>query len=97
MGEANRWELYAHKRESGYWHAGSKKFVEAHMLHDPIVQIELTEDPEGTYWGWLAKDATYPSMVWPKKMLLDICFPYGPDVEQERGKGRVVRMVVKEI
>jgi len=58
-----------------------------------IVEVELTEDPEGPLWAW--EDAEKPgrfSLVWPSRVQLAICFPYGLDVAAELGRGRVVRL-----
>jgi hypothetical protein len=30
-------------------------------------------------------------------VLFDVCFPYGPQVEQERGRGRIVRLAVTQV
>ena len=65
-----------------------------------VVQVRLTEDPAGQYWGWLhfdlpGRDA--PTMVQPHKGMFKMQFPYGPQAEEEAGKGRTVRLTVSEI
>jgi hypothetical protein len=60
----------------------------------PVVEVLLTEDPDGGYWGWLATVAEDepPTMVQPHRGMYDMQFTYGPQVEEERGKGRTVRL-----
>ena len=43
------------------------------------------EEPE--YWGWHDFKEDRWTMVWPSKTQRDMCFPYGPGPEEERGKG----------
>lgn len=95
--EPNTWEMYAteHIDAQGkfvYLHFGTKRFVELHGLHKPIVPVVLTEDPEGSYWGWLQTGDTTVCMVWPSKKQLEMCFPYGTKADADQGYGRVVRM-----
>ena len=35
-------------------------------------------------------------MIWPSEAQFNVCFPYGPDVEEDRGKGRVLRLAITE-
>lgn len=60
-----------------------------------VVLVDLVEDPNGTYWGW--EDAEKPgrfSMIWPSFVQLQVCFPYGIDIEEKKGKGRRVQLRV---
>lgn len=36
-------------------------------------------------------------MVWPSKVCLETCFPYGLQVAEENGQGRRVNLVVEEV
>jgi len=66
---------------------------------DILAELELaetTEDPaEDDYWGWLDTDGNHYSMIYPREILLDVCFPYGKQVEIDRGDGRVVRLRIE--
>lgn len=91
------WNLFAHLygRRSGpdcFMHIGSQRYVEIHGLSEPIVEIALTEDPEGGYYGWLGTGNDTPSMIWPSWAQFSMCFAYGPQVEVDRGNGTIVRM-----
>jgi len=52
------WRKWCHKQENHYAHFGSYRYVEIHGLSYPIVEVELTEDPEGSYYGWVEDNAT---------------------------------------
>jgi hypothetical protein len=61
------------------------------------VPVELTEDPDGRYWGFVYADAPErgPVMVQPSQSLFRVQFPYGP--EQAVNKGEVVRLSIRAI
>lgn len=100
---------YAHKlvgRHDGevrYYHASPDRWwVELHGVNEPIVPVRLRErtqdDPPSPYWGWVGAECPQQyEMVWPAEVLLDMCFPYGPKAEEERGRGRKVNLVVTEV
>src|SRR5262245_28301977 len=48
------WRAFAHKKDGYFWHVGAKRWVELHGLTHPIVEVEVTLDPTGGYWGWHA-------------------------------------------
>ena len=97
------WYLWAHERQrhdngaTYYEHIGTKWWVEIHRLDDPIVSIMLTEDPDGSYWGWqdTGEESKPPVMIWPSKAQFDVCFTYGPDLEVKKSKGHIVRLSAK--
>lgn len=62
-----------------------------------ILQLELIEDENGTHWAWQATGDDIYSMIMPSKLHFECCFPYGSKAEVDRGKGRVVRLTVREI
>lgn len=101
--EPRHWRMHAGRdaRHDGYRHFGDPRTVQAYG--DAPVEVELVEDSEGTYWGWMhfahdhypASDA--PVMVQPHKSLFNMQFPHGPDAEVNRGHGEVVRCSVHEV
>lgn len=65
-----------------------------------VYHVSLEEDPDGDYWAWLdLKDKQKPeiTMVFPYRESVEICFPYGTKVEEQRGYGRVIRCKVEKI
>jgi hypothetical protein len=85
------WEMFAHDVNGVFMHMGARRYVELHGLSYPIVGVKLTTDLQGDYWGWLETGATVPNMIWPSEAQLRICFPYGPEAEALRGRGKVYR------
>ena len=63
---------------------------------DRIVEVEVREDADGRYFGWLDahRDSGFPSMIWPSRLQLEMCFPSGTQVEVDRGEGRVVQLSI---
>jgi hypothetical protein len=66
-----------------------------------IHKVQVTEDPERDrtnkegYWGWWDLDGKEDRFmfVYAHQTLLNMCFPYGPEAEEQRGKG--LRLPVK--
>lgn len=56
------------------------------------VEVELVEDDEGGYFGWLPADAAAPVMVQGHEGIFRIQSPDGFRTDVERGKGEIVRM-----
>lgn len=94
---------YAHKTERRgavlYLHVGPRRYVELHYMPHPIVPVTVRERVEGdtghVYWGWRKPDGTY-TMIWPSETQVEMCFPYGTEVEEKRGKGTKVRLTIEE-
>ena len=102
MPEPGRWRMYAHRYDSGDLHnLGSLRYVQAHGVSKPIVEVDVTEvaedDPAATHWGWLRANDDTPVMIYPREVLFRVCFPYGVQAEVDAGKGRVVRLAVTEV
>lgn len=97
------WRLWAHECESGkdgtgaFRHIGKRRYVELHLMNYPIVEVNITEDKNGNYWGWLSKGENEPKMIWPSKAQFEVCFIYGPEMEVEHGKGEILRLRVEKL
>jgi hypothetical protein len=100
-------EHYQHFGER-WWvqiHGLPEPIVEVRLTEAPDDAPE-----EDVYWGWI-DDVEYqqrlygdhsradgrPAMIWYWKGGFDMQFPYGPAAEVERGKGRIVRLLVEEV
>lgn len=76
----------------------------AEMYGRPVVPVQVVEDADGTYWGWVYNDdepgtnrhprGGVPQMIQPTEGMFSMQFPYGPKVERDRGRGRIVRLSV---
>ena len=65
----------------------------------PIYEIEITktDNPtDDTYYAWEDLDGKI-SMIYYGYFILNICFPYGVRAEEAAGRGKVVRIDIKEI
>jgi hypothetical protein len=100
------WDAFAY-REDGrrgcpYSTVGPRQYVALHGLGHPIVPVTVTEvgdsDPAATHWSWIDAGDDSPSwaLTWPSRAQFEVCFPYGVKAEEERGKGRSVRLRVAE-
>lgn len=65
---------------------------------DDPVPVLVTKDPDGTHYGWIDAGSPErgPVMIQPHLALFKMQFPYGPEAEEERGKGRVVRLRIED-
>ena len=88
-----------HRGDVLYMHVGSRHYVECHFLPHPIVPVTVRERVDGdaghVYWGWREPDGTY-AMIWPSEMQVEMCFPYGSKVEEDRGAGTKVQLTIEE-
>lgn len=104
MTAGTTWDAFAYHEEGRHgWYfsvVGPRPWVALHGLGHPIVPVTVTEvdadDPTATHWGWIDTDGDHPAwaLVWPSRPQFDVCFPYGPQAEEEAGKGRAVRLRV---
>lgn len=90
-----QWRMWALTNDGLYAHLGHRRYAQEHSADRRPVPVVVTEVETGPYWGWLARDADTPSMIWRNPGLFRMCFPYGPEAEQEHGNGRIVRLVVE--
>ena len=95
--QVRQWPMFAGNPSRGVWlnvdtHA---RTVQAYGVDDPV-EVTATEDPEGTYYGWIDADSDgAPVMVQPHEGLFSMQFPYGPKAEVDRGRGEIVRLRVE--
>lgn len=63
-----------------------------------VLKVRITEDPirdrqdKNGYWGWwdlegVSRPEPFFQFVYAHQTLLNMCFPYGPEAEENRGKG----------
>lgn len=93
--------LYGHiGREGHYFHLHSnprttKLYSDAAVYHVTLHRVKAGE-PQGQYWGWWDYDTEFRkaglSMVYPHRVLFDMCFPYGPEAVVKAGQGEIVNL-----
>lgn len=95
---------WAHRRESdriGTWYSdfGSKRWVKLHGLKHPIVAVTVREakpDETPRQWAWWGNGDGKFRWLWASRIQVAICFPYGPEAEEARGRGKLLGVVVEE-
>ncbi|TDC02644.1 hypothetical protein E1091_00135 [Micromonospora fluostatini] len=65
-------------------------------------EVELTEDPDGSYWGWIdcqgeTGHAGIPVMIEPHEGMFRMQEPNGFDGKAARGYGEIVRMTLRKL
>lgn len=95
--------FYCHKLKSdrfpaGFWYAHLFTHKQAVGMcgSEPIIRVSVEEDQKGDYFGWEYSDKKNFSMIYPSIKLVEICFPYGTKAEEEKGRGRVVKLKITE-
>lgn len=46
------------------------------------------------YWGWFDNKKQDIDLVFPKRFLLNMCFPYGMDIEEQHNVGKAYRLEI---
>lgn len=78
----------------------TSRFPKAYGVVEPI-EVLATEDPEGTYYGWLDRNEhtgqwrESPSMIYERESLFRMCFPYGYKAAEQSGQGRPLRLRIE--
>lgn len=92
------WEMFGWRGDKleDHWLAiGEYHYVRFHGCDEPT-PITVMEDSDGTHLGWIDTGETDPVMVLDHR-IFEIQFPYGSNAEVEAGKGRVVRLSIREV
>ena len=63
----------------------------------PVVRVEVAEDPDGDYWAWWRLDRKNFSMVYRTLSQFEMCFPSGSAVSEKSGKGLRFKVKVREL
>jgi len=63
-----------------------------------VYTVSITENSEGNYWGWEDKDKPGEYvMIWPSRVQLEMCFPYGMKVAINKNEGRPVQLKIEQM
>ena len=57
---------------------------------------EAKENEKTPYCGWLENDGKI-TMIYEHITLFKICFPYEYEAEEKRGKGKMIKVFIKEV
>lgn len=86
--------MFAEDRSGVFYNQGrSRRFVEmCGAKPQDIVVVDVREDPEGRYYGWVEAGSAEPTLIWPSPHQRFVCFQYGDEAAEKAGKGRRVRL-----
>ncbi len=75
-----------------YHHPKAVKMCQDSRDPHPVFKVEVTEgtDAPGSYWGWWNSEDNSFHFVFPSRLQVDMCFPYGAKAEEERGRGKMM-------
>ena len=60
-----------------------------------LIFKEAVKPETNNYRGWkISREETY-RFIHPLKVGIEICFPYGTKAEEEKGKGKLVELVLE--
>lgn len=96
------WTMFGYPspdREDTWYALGDERYVRMHGCAEPV-PVEVIESSDGTHLGWIdAEDELEgddtPVMIQHEK-IFNIQFPYGWQAEAKHGRGRAVRLTIKE-
>jgi len=100
--EGRRFRYWCSKRKDRLhtlWGFGHKKTAEMYCTQegDIVIEVDIIIDKEGAYWALYKHADDKLHMIYPHESLFRVCFPYGPEVYEEKGEGKIVRCRVEEI
>ena len=102
-------ETFAQRRDSkhhpsGFYYSGFYPHRALFATSGPgtiysmrVTLIDATEATDADYWAWWSSEDQTLKFIWASKAQVSMCFPYGPDAETARGRGRIVRVRVEEV
>lgn len=72
---------------------GHRRYAAAHATSGQTPQpVIVSEDTDGSYWGWIPAEGGEPRLIYRHAGMFSMCFLYGPQAEQDAGRGRIVRL-----
>ena len=60
-----------------------------------IVPVMVREQVDGGHWGWWDHEHQAFAMIWPSKVQVEMCFPYGYRAAEWAGDGKLVELLVE--
>ena len=94
-------KAYAHRSEesgNAYFDIYPSKLQVGMCGDEEIHEVNVREVKDGekpTHWCWQDTGREDFSMIFPRMILLEVCFPYGVEAATKAGKGRVCEVIVE--
>lgn len=94
---AHRWQrrdglVFVHVQK----HTNSVKLYGEGEIFEVTVR-PIVEGEQSNYWGWCDAVTGEYSMVYPSEPEARCCYPYGPEAEERRGRGKFLNLVVEKV
>ncbi len=104
------WRMFAGRNEPGFAAGEFSRFSDERTVRfkgvtNPV-EVELIEDPDGRYWGYIRLPSSSisdrnltgaPTMVWGHEGMFRMQSPDGFRSDVERGRGEIVRMSCRAV
>lgn len=81
---------------AGFMH---DEYIAKICFYKPVERFvvrDLCDGEASEYWAWWDARKQRFECVFPHRSGVAICFPYGPEVETQRGNGEVVNVMVEK-
>ncbi len=83
--------LFGHKTIDGFRHIEpNRRYVKMCGSNHPIVKVMVRANDGGDYWAWWDNNDSCFMFVYRRKVLVEMCFPYGTKAEESRGRGELM-------
>ena len=95
----SRQTVYAHHNRAGdfFCDIHSSEGTLSFCGKGTIWKLEVRpvkEGEESPYWGWWDNERQQYEMIFARKILFEMCFTYGYQVEERRSKGKAVNLMI---
>lgn len=90
---------YANKTEPGWRNfAPHPDVVRMYDSKAPVHELEVAEgvDEPDSYWAWWDAEDEKFTMIYYARMIVEMCFTYGSKPEEDRGRGKLLPVVVTD-
>ena len=85
------------RHDSGTCLAGFMRDEQVAKLcfYKPVERVVVREGETSEYWAWWDARETQFRYVFLSRVQIDMCFPYGSDVETKKGNGEIVNVMIE--
>jgi len=95
-------KMYAHKINSTFNHfENSLEILQLSVYgNHPCFEVKVREvkkDEESLYWAWKDFKEKKYRHIFPTKNQVEMCFPYGSKIKEEKGEGKLVNLLIEEV
>jgi hypothetical protein len=78
-----------------YWHEGTDPRLCRLYGKDKVIHKVRVTEGESQYWGFWDNEIGRFINIWPSRGQVTMCYPYGTDILEAEGRGKVVNVKVE--